>query len=69
MSLTEFIKKYNDLQVGEHLEEVVTVAGEFTLIVFSIKFRWARQLFFLRVLFIKIITLKEYSIYIVLCPV
>lgn len=27
MSLTEFIKKYNDLQVGEHLEEVVTVAG------------------------------------------
>lgn len=27
MSLTKFIKKYNDLQVGEHLEEVVTVAG------------------------------------------
>ncbi|KAM3920616.1 lysine--tRNA ligase isoform 1-T1 [Leptodactylus fuscus] len=27
MSLTEFIQKYNDLQVGEHLEEVVTVAG------------------------------------------
>ncbi|KAM4017919.1 lysine--tRNA ligase isoform 1-T1 [Anomaloglossus baeobatrachus] len=27
MSLTDFIQKYNDLQVGEHLEEVVTVAG------------------------------------------
>lgn len=27
MSLNEFIQKYNDLQVGEHLEEVVTVAG------------------------------------------
>ncbi|XP_073515900.1 lysine--tRNA ligase isoform X2 [Phyllobates terribilis] len=27
MSLTEFIQKYNDLQVGDHLEEVVTVAG------------------------------------------
>ncbi|XP_073440890.1 lysine--tRNA ligase isoform X2 [Dendrobates tinctorius] len=27
MSLTEFIQKYSDLQVGEHLEEVVTVAG------------------------------------------
>ncbi|KAG9475033.1 hypothetical protein GDO78_003474 [Eleutherodactylus coqui] len=27
MSLTQFIEKYNNLQVGEHLEEVVTVAG------------------------------------------
>ncbi|XP_069595235.1 lysine--tRNA ligase isoform X2 [Ranitomeya imitator] len=27
MSLTEFIQKYSDLQVGDHLEEVVTVAG------------------------------------------
>ncbi|XP_069822243.1 lysine--tRNA ligase isoform X2 [Dendropsophus ebraccatus] len=27
MSLTEFIQKYNDLQVGDHLEEVVTLAG------------------------------------------
>ncbi|XP_077308489.1 lysine--tRNA ligase isoform X2 [Lithobates pipiens] len=27
MSLTEYIQKYNDLQVGDHLEEVVSVAG------------------------------------------
>lgn len=27
MSLTDYIQKYNDLQVGDHLEEVVSVAG------------------------------------------